>query len=68
MEPIKMTPVFENEEGKPLEEGQYDGMEDMLGDNDYLPTDYDIEIEDPPHEAWFAKVEAEAVAEKSKSK
>jgi hypothetical protein len=57
MEP-KRVAVFEHDRGQPLKEGEYDGMEDML-ENDHLPTDYDIEIEDPPHDAWFAKVEAE---------
>lgn len=38
-------------------------MEEMLGD-DILPTDYDIEIEDPPHDAWFAKIAAEEAQEK----
>jgi hypothetical protein len=48
-----------HEEGQPLKEGEYDGMEDMLGDTDILPTDYDVMIEDPPHKAWFEKVDAE---------
>jgi hypothetical protein len=30
-------------------------MEDMLGD-DILPTTWDAEIEDPPHEAWYEHI------------
>lgn len=59
------TAVYEHTPGVPLTDDEYDGMEDMLGDNDYLPTDWDIEIEDPPHDAWFAKIDAEEAAEKA---
>ena len=54
-----MKPVYELTPGQPLADGQYDGMEDMLGDNDHLPTDWDVEIEDPPHDAWIAMCNAE---------
>jgi hypothetical protein len=39
-------------------------MEEMLGD-DTLPTDWDIELEDPPHDAWFAHIDAEEAAKKA---
>lgn len=61
MEPKKMKPVYEHEAGKPLADDEYDGMEDLLGD-DILPTDWDAEIEDPPHDKWFAQIEAEEAA------
>lgn len=50
-------PVYEHDPNKPLAEDQYDGMEEMLGD-DILPTDWDPETEDPPHEAWFTHVDS----------
>jgi len=65
MEPKKgMIAVYEHEAGKPLADNEYDGMEDLLED-DHLPTDWDIEIEDPPHEAWYAHIEAQEAAEKA---
>lgn len=35
-----MAKVYEHELGTPIQEGDSDGMEEMLGD-DILPTDYD---------------------------
>lgn len=48
-------PVYEHKMGQPLKEDQYDGMEDMLGD-DVLPTDWDPETEDPPHDEWLKTI------------
>ena len=51
-----MRPVFELGPGQELSDDQYDGMEEWLGD-DILPTDWNPEREDPPHEAWFEHIE-----------
>ena len=56
-----MKPVFELGPGQELANSQYDGMEDMLGD-DILPTDWNPDREDPPHAAWFKHVEEQEAA------
>ena len=58
--------VYEHNPKQPLEDDEYDGMEDMLGD-DILPTDWDALVEDAPHEAWYAKVEAEEATKKKET-
>jgi hypothetical protein len=30
----------------------------MLADNDTLHTDWDVEIEDSPHDKWYAHIDA----------
>jgi hypothetical protein len=57
----KTRPVFELGSGQGLAGNQYDGMEDLLGD-DILPTDWNPDIEGPPHEAWFNHVEGQEAA------
>lgn len=61
MEP-KRKPVYEHDSGQPIGDDQYDGMEDMLGD-DITETDWDPNTEDPPHDAWAERVLAEAPQE-----
>lgn len=61
----RTKPLYEHTPGQPLADDEYDGMEDMLGD-DILPTDWDPEIEDPPHDKWYAHVAAQDAAEGKK--
>jgi hypothetical protein len=47
-----MAVIYENDADHPMQEGDIDGMAWFLDEDTPLPTDWDIMIENPPHEGY----------------
>lgn len=45
-----MVSVYEHNPDQPLKPGEVDGMAEFLDEDDVLSTDWDLEIEGPPHD------------------